>query len=311
MKKVLSVLLAAVIMAGMLAACGPKEPDKFTIGINNFGQANFFARIGRDTMMAEIEKADAIVMDSVTDNVNDRMAAIEAMVAAGVDAIIIQEGDIEQAGPALIEAKNQGIIIASLGAGDADFVDLYVASNETELGRLAAQEMVSFMGGKGSVLEIYNDAGAMIRARKEAMYEVIADYPDISVEFGFVYDWPDFFPDIKSKTEALIQANPNPGDIAAVFGTFDGAGYAAAAAFREAGLTDYVVIVGVDGDPEAYKEMLLPDSPFKATVAQDPESMAIEVVAGVLRLLRGEAQDRIVEIPGIVIRKENIPDEFK
>jgi len=285
------------------------EPgEQFVIGINNFGQANFFARIGRYVMMEEIEVAGHVVMDSVTADINSRIAAIEAKIAAGVDAIIIQEGDIELARPALEEARAQGIIIASLGAGDADFVDLFVASDEYELGRLAAMEMVYFMGGEGSVLEIYNPAGAMIRARRESMHEVVANYPGISVDFGFVYAWPDFFPDILSQTEALIRANPNPGDIAGVFATFDGAGYAAAAAFREAGLTDYVVIVGIDGDPEAYREMLLPDSPFKATVAQDPETMAIEIVAGVIALLRGENVPQRIEIPGIVIRVENIPE---
>jgi len=330
-KKVISILIVLLMAAAIFAGCTPTPPtpttpppadngdqdepadngDQFVIGINNFGQANFFARIGRDVMMEEIERHGMIVVDSVTADVPGRIAAIEAKIARGVDAIIIQEGDIALAEPALLEARARGIIIASLGAGDADFVDLVVSSNEYELGRLAAEQMVYFMGGEGNVLEIYNPAGAMIRARRQSMHEVIANYPGISVEWGFVYAWPDFFPDIVSQTEAIIQAHPTPGDIRGVFATFDGAGYAAAAAFREAGLQHYVVIVGVDGDPEAYREMLLPDSPFKATVAQDPETMAIEIVAGVLRMLRGEAQDRVVEIPGIVVTVDTIPEEFR
>ena len=231
------------------------------------------------------------------------------MVQQGVDAIIIEEGDITQVAPALQEAKKQGIIIGSMGAGDADFVDIYVASDETLLGKESAEQMVKFMGGKGNVVEIYNDAGAMIKLRKEAMHKVVEGYPDIKVAYGFVYAWPDFFPDIKSKMEALIQAHPKKGDISAVFATFDGAGYAAAAAIREAGLQDSIVIVGIDGDPEAYKEMKLPDSPFKATLAQDPKTIAKTCVEKVFDLLNGKKlENRIVQIPGVVITKDNIPD---
>lgn len=315
MRKIISIILVAMLAVTLFTGCASSKPAQedegvtYKIGINNFGLANFFARIGKDTMETEIANHGAEVVATVTADVDSRTAAIENMVSQGVDAIIIQEGDISQVAPALKEAKDKGIVIASLGAGDADFVDLYVASNETELGKAAAEQMVKFMNGKGSVCEIYNDAGAMIRMRKDAMHEVIKDYPDISVDYGFVYAWPDFYPDIKAKMEALIQAHPNPGDIAGVFATFDGAGYASAAAFREAGLQDSVVIVGIDGDPEAYKEMALPDSPFKATVAQDPKTMAIDVVQGVIDILDGKQVERVIEIPGIVITKDNIPEQ--
>ena len=325
MRKIITIVLVGIMAVTMFAGCSTSQPAQdqqtsqdqqtaqptktYKIGINNFGLANFFARIGKDTMESEIAKQGAECVASVTADVNSRTAAIEDMISQGVDAIIIQEGDISQVAPALQEAKDKGIVIASLGAGDdPDFVDLYVASNETEFGTLAAEQMVKFMGGKGKVCEIYNDAGAMIRMRKDAMHEVIKAYPDITVPYGFVYAWPDFFPDIKAKMEALIQAHPNPGDIAGVFATFDGAGYASAAAFREAGLQDSVVIVGIDGDPEAYKEMALPDSPFKATVAQDPATMAVDVVQGVIDILNGKQVERTIEVPGVVVTKDNLAE---
>ncbi len=177
--------------------------------------------------------------------------------------------------PALIEAKKQGIIIGSMDSGgDAEFVDVLVESDNHKLGEEAARKLVELMGDKGNVVEIYNDVGAMIRARREAANKVFDEFEDVDVKVGFVYTWPDFFPDAKSKMEAVLQANPNPGDISGVFATFDGVGIAAASAIREAGLQDSIAIVGIDGDPEAYEEMQKPDSPFKATMAQDPDTMA-------------------------------------
>lgn len=338
MKKTITIMITLLFVLGMLAACAPapspeqpaataeapkvetpksEEPTqeapakKFKIGINHYGQANFFARIGKATMEEVIPALGGEFVATVTPDVNSRTAAIENMVQQGVDAIIIQEGDMGEIAPALEEAKRQGIIIASMGAGDLpDVVDVYVSSDEYLMGKTVAEEMVRAMGGKGNVVEIYNDLAEFIRQRKEAMHDVVAPYSDIEVKFGFVYAWPDFFPDVKGKMEALIQANPKPGDIAAVYSTFDGGACAAASAIREAGLQDSIVVVGIDGDPDAYEEMRLPDSPMVATLAQDPATIAKVCVESVFKLLNGETlPERHIMIPGVLITKDNIPAE--
>ena len=326
MKKKLLILLSCLIVLSLvLSACsggGSQQPAEgaqsqeeagekvFKVGINNFGQANFFARIGKAALEDQIKKNGGEVIATVNADVPGRVASIENMVAQGVDAIIIQEGDITQLAPALKEAKSKGIIIGSMDAGDTDFVDVFVESDNEQLGRMAAEEMVRLIGEKGNIVEIYNDAGSMIRTRRKAMHEVIEDYPDIKIIAGFVYAWPDFFPDGKAKMEAVIQANPNPGDISAVYATFDGVGVAAAQAIREAGLQDHIVVVGIDGDPEAYAEMRKDDSPFKATLAQDPDTMARTCVDKVFELLKGnEIPERHIYIPGNLITKDNIPED--
>lgn len=312
MRKVACVLLMALLSTGMIfaQAGGNKAGKAFVIGINNFGQANFFARIGRDSMIDEIKKNGGIVVSSVTADVASRTAAIENMISQGVDAIIIQEGDINQVAPALREAKKQGIIIGSMDGGDADFVDVFVESNNDQLGRASAEALMKAIGYKGKIVEIYNDAGSMIRVRKNAMHEVVAKYPNVKIEWGFIYAWPDYLTDVKAKMEALIQAHSGKGEIAGVFATFDGAGLGAAQAIREAGLQNYIKITGVDGDPEAYKEMKRSDSPFVATLAQDPETIARTVVDRVFDLLNKKPiANRHIYIPGILITKDNIPNQ--
>jgi ribose transport system substrate-binding protein len=314
MKKLLLILCLTILAVSFVSAGGQQEAavgeEVFTVGINNFGQANFFARIGRESMIDQIEKNGGKVISTVTADVSSRIAAIENMVTQGVDAIIIEEGDINQVAPPLIEAKKKGIIIGSMDAGDADFVDVFVESDNNQLGMASAEALMEAIGKKGKIVEIFNDAGAMIRVRKNAMHEVVAKNPGVSVEWGFVYAWPDYLPDVKSKMEALIQAHPEPGEIAGVFATFDGAGLGAAQAIWEADLQDYIKITGVDGDPEAYKEMRKPGSPFVATLAQDPETIARTVVDKVFELLNGKTlADRHIYIPGILITQDNIPAE--
>ena len=47
--------------------------------------------------------------------------------------------------------------------------------------------------------------------------------------------------------------------------------------------------------------------PRKATVAQDPKTMAIDIIKGVVQILNGETIPRTVEVPGVVITRDNIP----
>lgn len=316
MRKSVIYLLTIVMLVGLLLpGCAPAaqeappvEEEVFTVGINNFGQANFFARIGRDAMIEQIEANGGVVISTVTADVPSRMAAIENLIIQGVDAIILQEGDLNLVAPALLEAKEKGILIGSVDAGDADFVDFVASSDNVLLGTAAAEEMVRLMGGEGNIVEIFHEGGQMIRERRAGMHTVIANYPDIKIVAGFTYAWPDFFPDGKAKMEAILQANPNPGDIDAVFATFDGVGVAAATAIREFGLQDHIVVVGIDGDPEAYKEMQIPGSPFMATMAQDPDTIARLVVDNIFELLKGNTiPSRKVLVPGIQITKDNIP----
>jgi ribose transport system substrate-binding protein len=292
----------------MVFAQTAKSGKSFVVGINNFGQANFFARIGRNSMMDQIKKNGGTVISSVTADVASRIAAIENMIAQGVDAIIIEEGDINQVAPPLREARKQGILIGSMDGGNADFVDVFVESDNDQLGRASAEALMKAINYKGKIVEIFNDAGAMIRVRKNALHEVVKKYPNVTIAWGFVYAWPDYLTDVKAKMEALIQAHPAKGDIAGVFATFDGGGLGAVQAIREAGLQNYIKISGVDGDPEAYKEMRKADSPFVATLAQDPETIARTVVDRMFDLLnKRPIASKHIYIPGILITKDNIP----
>lgn len=319
MKKVLSILLA-VVMVLSLAACGGKKTETaesssgettkaFKVGINNWGQANFFARAGKAAMEDELAKLGCEVIATVTDNVTDRTEAIENMVQQGCDAIIIEEGDITECEAAILEAKEAGIIIGSMDAGTADYVDIYVSSDNSNLGEITAEALVEAIGGKGKIIEIINEAGSMIRTRRDAAHKVFEQYPDIEVAYSLTYSWPDYDADMMDQVSAVLQANPNPGDISGVFAAFDGVGISAYKAIKEAGLQDSIAIVGVDGDPDAYAVMQEEGTNYMCTMAQDPDTIARTVCDKVVDLLNGETlESNIVYVPGLKVTPENVAD---
>lgn len=296
-----------LIVAFTLMFGGTAAAKQFKIGINNFGQANFFARIGREAMIDEIKKLGGNPVATVTDNVPARTAAIENFIAQGVDAILIQEGDIKMVAPVLKEAKKRGILIASVDAGFTEDVDVIVESNNWILGIMASTALLNKLEGEARIVEIYNDLGQMIRMRRKMLQAMLTEYPSSKIVAGFTYAWPDFFPDVKSKMEAVLQANPKKGDINAVFATFDGAGVAAAQAIREAGRTRDIKVVGIDGDPNAYEEMKKADSPYIATIAQDPDTIARTAVRKIFEILKGnKGAAGHYYIPGILVTREDV-----
>ncbi len=299
---------AAILMMLLVGLSLGVLADGYKVGINNFGQANFFARIGRTVLINVVEALGGTAVSTVTDNVPDRIAAIENFVAQGVDAIIIQEGDIKMAEPALQEASDRGIIIASMDAGTAPFVDLVVESNNWVMGAMAATELMNRTKGESEIVLITNPLGQMIRMRAGELELVLTEYPNSEIIGEIVYAWPDFFPDIKAKMESILIANPTAADVNAVFATFDGAAVAAASAIRDAGRQEEFVIVGIDGDPQAYEEMSLADSPMVATVAQQPWLMAETLVKQVFTLLNGEELAAYhTYIPSTLVTKEALP----
>lgn len=317
MKRKISLLLIGVLMANLLlVGCASKsevqkpevKEEKFTIGITTFSLANDYIRVGKNSAEEQAKKAGIELLATVDDDVAKRTSSIENFTTKGVDAIIVHEGDISQVKPALMEAKGKGILIVAMNSGYDDIADLVVEPDNVNLGEVAAEEMAKLIGNKGNIVEIYNDAGAMIRARKDAMHKVIEKYPDMKVTNGFVYAWPDYFPDAKSKMEAILQANPNPGEVSAVFATFYGVGLAASQAIREKGLQDSIVVVGIDSDPETFTEMKKSDSPYKATVMSDPDYLGRTTIDNLFALLKGEKIDeKHVLIPAELITKDNIP----
>lgn len=283
------------------------KKKQYKIGLNNFGQANFFGRIGRDAMIDEVKKLGHVPISTVTDNVTARMSAIENLIAQGCDAILIEEGDIKMVEPALREAKKRGIIVASVDSGTSELADVAVESNNWVLGVMASTYLLNTLDGKANIVEIYTDEGQMIRMRRKMLYGVMSEYPNSKVVASFTYAWPDFFPDTKAKMEAVLQANPKKGQVNAVFATFDGVGTAAAQAFREAGRQKDVIVVGIDGDPVAYEEMKRPDSPFVATVAQDPDTIARTAVRKAIAMLDGDKTAAgHYYIPGILVTREEV-----
>ena len=316
MKRVITFALAALLVLSMVA-CAPDtdvsngtedaEKAQFVVGITTFSTATVFSRNAREVLKEKITEKGGTYIDNVATDTLSRADALDNFVSQGVDAIILLSGDVSECEENLKAAKDAGIIIGSCDAGYVDSVDIYTSSDNYAIGQQVVGALVSKIGDKGKLLQIYNDVGSMDRKRKGGAADVIAQNPGISIDFNMVYAWPDYYDDIKSKMEAIILSNGN--EINGIFATFDGVGLAALQAVREAGLEAQMPIVGVDGDPEALNEIADPNSAYYATVIQSWDDTASICVNEIFNKLNGgEISTSQITVPGMLVTKENVEE---
>lgn len=316
MKRLLALILATLMLFS-LAACAQKtEPTpgsnnpgekEFVIALTTHSTATVFSRNAREVLKKKVTEMGGKYIDNVATDTMSRTEAIENFISQGVDAIILLSGDVSECEESLNEAKKKGIVIGSCDAGFVDAVDIYTSSDNYSIGEQVVSALVDKMGKKGNILQIYNDIGSMDRKRKGGAADIVSQNSDVKIAYQMVYAWPDYFPDIKSKMEAQILSSGN--DINGVFATFDGVGLAALQAIREAGLESKMPIVGVDGEPEALKEIADPNSAYYATVIQSWDDTAGICVNEVFNKLKGnELSTNQIQVPGILVTKENVQE---
>jgi ribose transport system substrate-binding protein len=161
---------------------------KFTIGVSN----PFISSEYRTQMIAELievnkEYMDAgitneLVIESADTDVAGQIQQLQNLMAKGVDAILVNPGDVNGLNATLIEALNKGIIVISVDQ-ELNVPGVYnVGIDQKEWAMTSAKWLAEKLGGKGDIVEIEGFPGHPANvARMNGVAEVLAGYPDIKV----------------------------------------------------------------------------------------------------------------------------------
>ena len=104
-------------------------------------------------------------------------------------------------------------------------------------------------------------------------------------------------------TSDLLTAHPK---VDAIFAINDPSALGAALAVQQARRSG-IIIASVDGAPDAGKALKDPKSPFAATAAQDPFTMAAKAVEIGYGLLQGKKPDQdLTLIPVTLVTRDNL-----
>ncbi|WP_139904929.1 sugar-binding protein [Clostridium thermarum] len=159
MKKLLSILLMALMVFG-LAACGKK---KVNVGIvlPTRDEPRWVQDETRFKEALKDTKYSVEILFSQGSPAKEK-ENVEALIAKGIDVLIICPHDGSAAGAAVEAAKKEGIKVISYDRliTDTDAVDYYVTFDSIAVGEAQAQYLVDQAQGKGNPLYLYAGAAS-------------------------------------------------------------------------------------------------------------------------------------------------------
>jgi len=230
----------------------------------------------------------------------------EDVIAQGVDAIVMGMGDPNQLKRQIKKANEAGIPIFGGDAGYIDGMECNVTSNNYVLSAQITSYLMDQIQGKGNVVKFYHSAHPGVRKR-EIIFDAIAEsMPDVKIVAEHFVQVPGPIENARQAMQSILLANPNPGDITAVWAAWDEPAIGASLAIMEAGRQDEIIVVGIDGNDQAI-EMIKKGMPVKATVKQDFVGMANIIVEQIQRVFDGKGvSDKILYAPSILITEANL-----
>lgn len=268
-KLVLSVASAVIAMSGPALAL-----DVAWVHSTSAAQSEQRVKAGFEEWLAETGN-DWNVSFLDSNGSGEAIAAnIQDASARGVDAIIVTMADLRASSAAISEAASVGIPIFSVDSGYVEGAVVDVTTNNWAMSASVSPYLLDQMGAEGNIIFLRMASHHGTRKRSDVMEDVLAEYGDIDVLAEHEIDISAFFEDTTNAMQDFVtRFGP---DIDAVWAPWDEPAQAAINVMTAAGLSD-VMVIGIDGHPQAVAEVCRPDSMMIATVSQPFETMGSQV----------------------------------
>jgi ribose transport system substrate-binding protein len=304
-------LAAAAMLALAVTGC-PKEQSggaarsSIRIAVIPKGTQHSFwqtVKAGADAAAAE-EKIDINWVGPQKENdITDQQEVIRNQVAAGVNALVVAATDSAALVQPLKDAMEKGIPVITIDSGvnDPNASLCYIATDNVEGGRQAAEALAKLIGGKGPVgLLPFKAGSASSDEREKGFLEGIKKYPGIKV-VKTLYTESDVTKAVE-QTTAMLTANP---EIVGIFAANEPNGVGAAQVLKQRGLKGKVKLVAYDSSKEELEALTA--GIIQATVVQDPFQMGYKGVKYALKAIRKEPiETKFVDSGMTVVTNENL-----
>jgi len=177
-----SLALAATSMG---VATAVAQDDGYTIGVSNTVQGNGW----REEMICSIKAQAAASGEVASLNIAHRntdpagqLEDIRNLIAAGVDAIVVNASDSEAINPAVKEATDAGIPVVSVDSAVSEASAYVLENNQAEYARLGANWLFETLEGEGNVFYMRGLAGHSADDDRDVGFqEALANYPGIEI----------------------------------------------------------------------------------------------------------------------------------
>ena len=174
----------------------PAKKPPFKIGISNsfIGNAWRTQMIQMATAYGNSPDGKALISDltivSSGQDVEAQIAALDNMIAKGVDAIILNAATPEAFGAVIKRASDAGIPVISFDNVVTAPEAILVNEDQVEFGATMAADLVKRLNGKGNIVMVNGVPGTSVdQDRQKGAKEVFSKSPDIKIVAELQGDW--------------------------------------------------------------------------------------------------------------------------
>lgn len=233
--------------------------------------------------------------------VAEQTAIIENLVTQKVDAIVMAACDANSLVTPVKQAIDAGIPVVTIDSGIAsDDAKSFVATDNIDGARKAADALAKLMGEKGSVAVIpFVQGAATSNMREKGFKDGIAKYPGIKV-VATQYSKSDVDTGMKV-TENILTAHP---DLAGIFAANEAGAVGCARALEQRGVAGKVKLVAFDAAPSEIDA--LKHGTIQALVVQNPFRMGYEGVKAAVDVIHGKSVPKRIDTGVVVATKQNM-----
>ncbi len=237
---------------------------------------------------------------------------VDAMIAKGIDALLIAATDKQAMIEPMKRAHDAGIMVISVDTfvGDGDYVNgpvtfplSYVGSNNVLGGKIACDALIEDMGGSGKIYIQNVKPGISTTDQRQQGCEEAIEATNGGVELVGVDFNDDSSAIAAEQTAAVLQREP---DLNAIFGTNLFSARGAAQAVDNAGLAGIVKVANFDAPEVAIED--LRNGVVDMVIAQKPGDIGTVAVNYAYMALTGRESAIAPRVPTgyVVITRDNI-----
>jgi len=292
----------AAALAAAVAGCSGDGKPAGRLFVVTFQTMNndFFVELERGLKaVVEKEHGDTLKTFDANWNALEQYKQVSDMIQAGAAAIFLNPVNWVGVKGALVRARDAKVpvIVVDAPVQDPELALTTVASNNLEAGRLCGRAVLAQRPQGARIAILHHSINKAARDRVQGFREIVdssAAYEVVTVQEG-----KGTAEGSRPVMQDILTADPK---IDVVFPINDPSALGAISAIRDAGRLGQVLVVAVDGNPQALR--MIQEGTMYGTSAQFPYEIGVESARAAYKHLAGEPVD-----PEVVVRVEFITRE--
>ncbi|MGE5627251.1 MAG: ribose ABC transporter substrate-binding protein RbsB [Solirubrobacterales bacterium] len=288
-------LTGAMLLAGLTGCAKSQSTEKKKVGLVLSTLNNPFFVSMKDGAQKAADKAGytLIVEDSNNDAAKER-SNVDDLIQQGISVLIINPTDSDAVGNSIKAANDKKIPVITVDrkANSGD-VACYIASDNVQAGKMAADFLASKLGNKGNIVELQGKPGASAtNDRGKGFDTALAAISDMKIVASQAADF-----DRQKGLDVMQNIMQSTPQFDAVFAHNDEMALGAVKALAG----KKVLVVGIDGGADAQKAVQ--DGTMAATIAQQPDLMGSLAIENAGKIINNQTVEKSIPVDLKLITK--------